>query len=159
MRVVINSSPLIILCKSGLADLLPQVCEEVLVPAAVWDEVVVSDKDDPAAQILPTAGWAKRLEVTTDHPIISAWNLGAGESAVLNLAWTLNGYRALIDDSAARACAKTLGVSFIGTGGLLVLAKRRGFINSLTEALQAVTDAGLWLSAEVIHLLKQQVGE
>jgi predicted nucleic acid-binding protein len=159
MKVVTNASPLIVLCNAGLADLWPQVCAEVLVPTAVWNEVTAGGKDDCAAQILPLVNWAKRIEVTADDPIIRAWNLGAGETAVLNLAHSLPGHRALIDDTAARACAKTLDIPFIGAGGLLALAKRRGLIQSFDEALQAVMDAGLWLSGDIIKLLKQQAGE
>jgi predicted nucleic acid-binding protein len=159
MNVVTNASPLIVLCNAGLADLLPQICVEVLVPAAVWNEVTAGGKDALTAQTFPTVNWAKRVEVTADDPIIRAWNLGAGEAAVLNLVHSLPGYRALIDDAAARACAKTLGVPFIGAGGLLALAKRRGLIQSFDEALQAVMDAGLWLSGDIIKLLKQQAGE
>lgn len=65
----------------------------------------------------------------------------------------------MIDDSAARDCAKVIGVPFIGTGGFLVLAKRRGLISSASAALRAVKDAGLWLSDGVVDLLKKQAGE
>ncbi|HMV47533.1 MAG TPA: DUF3368 domain-containing protein [Blastocatellia bacterium] len=159
MKIVTNSSPLIVLCKSGLADLLPQVCEDILVPAAVWDEIVSGGKDDAATRILPHLTWAKRTEVVSDDLLIRAWNLGAGETAVLNLALSLPGHRALIDDSAARACAKTMHIAFLGTGGLLVAAKRRGLIASLDEALQKIISAGLWFSGDVINLLKEQAGE
>lgn len=47
----------------------------------------------------------------------------------------------------------------IGTGEFLVLAKRRGLIGSASVALQAVMDAGLWLSDGVVDLLKKQAGE
>jgi predicted nucleic acid-binding protein len=50
-RVVINASPLIVLFKSGQADLLPHIFDEILVPQAVWQEVTAS-KDDIAAQQL-----------------------------------------------------------------------------------------------------------
>jgi predicted nucleic acid-binding protein len=86
MKIVTNSSPLIVLCKISLASLIPQVCEQVLVPAAVWDEVTLGGKDDEAATMLPLFAWAKRTEVVTDDPLIRAWNLGAGETSVLNLA-------------------------------------------------------------------------
>ncbi len=36
-RVVINSSPLIVLFKSEQADLLPQLFSEIVVPGGVWD--------------------------------------------------------------------------------------------------------------------------
>jgi len=159
MRVVVNASPLIILFKSGLAELLPRLCAEVLVPGAAWDEVLAGGTDDLAAQSLPVVSWVRRVEVTVTNPIIRDWNLGAGETEVLNLAHVLPGYRAMVDDAAARACARTLGIPVIGTGGLLVIAKRRGLITSVADALQTVRDAGLWLSDDLVQLLKQQAGE
>src|SRR5262249_31078382 len=110
-------------------------------------------------QSLPIVNWARRIEVTASHPVIRDWNLGAGEAEVLNLAYSLPGYRAMVDDGAARACASTLGIRIIGTGGLLVVAKRRGMIDSVTDAIQAVLDAGLWLSDGLVDLLKVQAGE
>jgi len=41
------------------------------------------------------------------------------------------GYRAIVDDFAARRCAQTFGIQTLDTGGLLVLAKRRGLITSV----------------------------
>jgi predicted nucleic acid-binding protein len=66
---------------------------------------------------------------------------------------------AMVDDAAARRCARTLGISTLGTGGALVLAKRRRLIPSISPAIQALRDSGLWLSEEVVNLLKQQAGE
>jgi predicted nucleic acid-binding protein len=53
-RVAVNASPLIILSKCGLIDLLPRLFAEVLVPAAVWDEVLAGGPTDAAAAQLPT---------------------------------------------------------------------------------------------------------
>ena len=157
MRVVVNASPLIILSKSGLADLLPQLCDEVFVPQAVWTEVLAGD--DIAARVLESATWARLTAIEITEPTIIEWNLGAGESEVLSLALTLPGCRAMVDDRAARACARTLQIATLGTGGLLVRAKRQGLLASVTDALQKVSDAGLWLSDEVKRLLKEQAGE
>lgn len=159
MRIIVNASPLIVLFKSGLEHLLPQLCEEVLVPAAVWDEVISGGANDPAALALPNVAWTRRAEVTTINPVVRDWNLGTGEAEVLHLACTLTGYRVMIDDAAARDCAKTLGLPFIGTGGLLILAKQRGLINSVSDTLDIVMSSGLWLSDQVIALLKARAGE
>jgi len=56
-RVVINSSPLIVLFKSQQTDLLPQLFTEILVPSVVWDELVSGQNDLPAIN-LPSAAWA-----------------------------------------------------------------------------------------------------
>ncbi|MFN6479286.1 hypothetical protein [Nostoc sp. DedQUE07] len=39
-------------------------------------------------------------------------------------------YAAIVDDRATRRCGQALGINTIGTGGLLILAKRRGLIPS-----------------------------
>lgn len=67
--------------------------------------------------------------------------------------------RAILDDHAARQCAKALGIPILGTGGLLVLAKQRGIISSVREALQALRLAGLWLSDDLVQFLITKVGE
>jgi predicted nucleic acid-binding protein len=156
-RVVINASPLIVLFKSGQAELLPQLFNEILIPQAVWEEVTTS-KNDIASQKLPIVSWASSIQVAI-YPAIATWDLGAGESTVLSFALENPGYRAMIDDAAARQCARALRIATLGTGGALVLAKRRGLIESVEDRLRWLQDEGLWLSEEVISLLKQQAGE
>jgi predicted nucleic acid-binding protein len=156
-RVVINASPLIVLFKSKQAELLPQLFNEILIPQTVWEEVTAT-KNDMASQQLPNASWASPIKVAI-HPSIAAWDLGAGESTVLSFALDNPSYRAMIDDAAARRCARTLGITTLGTGGMIILAKRRGLIESVGDRLQRLRDAGLWLSEEVVSLLKQQAGE
>ena len=54
-KAVVNASPLIILFKSGLADLLPKLFAEVVVPEAVWMEVMAGGESDEAtSQLLRT---------------------------------------------------------------------------------------------------------
>lgn len=158
-KAVVNASPLILLFKSGLADLLPQLFAEVVVPDAVWEEVMAGGETDAAATRLPAASWVRRVTATPIAPEVLVWNLGDGESEVLSFALAQPDYRALVDDRAARSCARTLGVRTLGTGGILILAKRLGLIPSVSAELQRLRDAGLWLSHEVIALLKQQADE
>lgn len=157
-KVVVNASPLILLFKSGLDDLLPQLFSTIIVPEAVWDEV--SRGGDTAAQKLldNEATWITRITIQIP-PEILVWNLGDGESEVLSLAFGNKDFRAVIDDKAARNCAKTIGIVTLGTGGILVLAKRRGLIDSVGEALDKLQAVGLYVSDEIIKLLKHQAGE
>lgn len=156
-QVVINASPLIVLFKSGQADLLPKLFEHIIVPSAVYDEITAI-KSDIAATQLPTVTWYSQTAVPID-PAIAAWDLGAGESAVLSFALANPSYRAMVDDTAARRCARALGIATLGTGGAIVLAKQRGLIPSVGDRLQQLQDAGLWLSEGVVNLLKQQAEE
>ncbi|WP_326972959.1 DUF3368 domain-containing protein [Chlorogloeopsis fritschii PCC 9212] len=65
----------------------------------------------------------------------------------------------MVDDRAARRCGQSLSIITIGTGGLLILAKRRGLIPSISPGIQALRDAGLWLSDSIVNILKHQAGE
>lgn len=159
--VVINASPLITLFRSGQADLLPRLFTHIVAPEAVWQEVVLDEWEewaDRAARELSKQSWPVRAEVTSS-PRVAAWELGAGETAVLSHALANPPLRAVIDDMDARRCAKTLNISMRGTGGLLVLAKRRGLLPSVGEGIVKLRDAGLWLSDEIVQILKTQAGE
>jgi len=156
--VVINASPLITLFRSGQADILPRLFNRIVVPEAVWQEVTVDEWEDTAARELGRQSWPVREDVVRS-PRVDAWALGAGESAVLSHALANPPLRAVIDDMDARRCAQALGIHFLGTGGLLILAKRRGLLPSVTDGLEKLRNSGLWLSDEVVQILKTQAGE
>ncbi len=92
-------------------------------------------------------------------PVVMSWDLGKGETEVISYASLNPGFHVIIDDAAARRCAKTLGVHSLGTLGVLLLAKRRGVISSIKPALAALQDAGLWLGDDVIAMVLSEAGE
>ncbi len=158
-EVVIDASPLISLFRSQQASLLAQLFTNIWVPEAVWQEVTNHSHDDLASQGLVTATWAKIVHINQIPDIISKRDFGKSESEVLSLALNSPKVRAMLDDHAARQCAKTLGISTLGTGDLLVLAKQRGIIQSVGEAIEALRIAGMWLSDDLVQLLTTKAGE
>ena len=157
-KVVVNSSPLIVLFRSGQADLMHRLFNEVIVPEQVYAEVLAGRKDDTARILLPRTNWVIRKKVEITHPV-AAWNLGNGESAVFSYVIGASNARALVDDLAARRCAQTFGIQTLGTGALLVLAKRRGLIESVKDRIQLLKDAGLYLSDHIVQLLITEAAE
>lgn len=157
-KVVVNSSPLIVLFRSGQAELLPQMFKTIIVPQQVYTEIVIDGPLDEARKMLPNAPWCSRTEVEISLKV-AAWNLGKGEASVFSFACQKPGYRALVDDLAARRCASTLGIKFLGTGVLLVLAKKRGLVKSVKERLERLQESGLYLSESVVSLLLSHAGE
>ena len=83
--------------------------------------------------------------------IIQAWDLGPGESAVLAWAHAHPDCEAIIDDLAARRCAATLGIPVRGTLGLVLLAKKRGRISLARPVVEALRQAGMYLSDRVAN--------
>jgi len=52
-KVVVNSSPLIVLFRSGQADLFPRLFKDIVVPEAVYHEVLAGGEGDAAKIALP----------------------------------------------------------------------------------------------------------
>lgn len=158
-KVVINALPFILLCKSELVELLPQLFSEICMPERVSMEII--EGNDIATEKLYDyeETWINRYLVNVAEEVL-VWNLGDGETDVLSIAFSEKEIcTALVDDRAARNCARTPGIKTLGTGGILVLAKKRGLINSVSEALGKLQNVGLYISDEIIELLKKQAGE
>jgi predicted nucleic acid-binding protein len=157
-KVVVNSSPLIVLFRSGQAELLPQLFKSIIVPDQVYQEIVVEGPLDEVKRMLPNTSWCSRIEVKISLKV-AAWNLGEGESSVFSFASQKPEYRALVDDLAARRCARVLGIKTLGTGGLLVIAKKRGLIQSVRKRIERLRESGLYMSDSVVELLAFKAGE
>ena len=95
---VVNASPLICLSRAGLADLLRQSAQTIVVPAAVAREILARGPRDLTAATLASSTWLKQVEDPAVPPGILAWDLGDGESYVLALALSHPGTPAIIDD-------------------------------------------------------------
>jgi len=59
MSIVSNASPLINLVRIGQLNLLHQLYNEIVVPEAVWREVVIEGSGQPGADELKSATWVK----------------------------------------------------------------------------------------------------
>jgi predicted nucleic acid-binding protein len=148
-RWAVNASPLILLAKIEHLHLLNQLADELVIPNAVIAEVNAGPVDDPARRILASAP----LPIVADRldPTIMTWDLGDGETAVLSYAAIHAGWTAVIDDGAARRCARALAIPMLGTLGILLRARRAGLIAATVPLLQALRAKGIRLDDEVIR--------
>jgi len=93
-------------------------------------------------------------------PEIHAWDLGKGETAVLSHSFINPDCVAIIDDSAARKCARTFQIPHKGTLGVVILAKKQGLISSAADVMHSLQVAGIRLDDKVIRtVLRETVGE
>lgn len=148
MAVILNSGPLISLARIGRLDLLPELFEEIKVPAAVYREVT-REESRPGARAIAEADWLSVVEVSDRAMVdrLSYW-LDAGESEVLALAQDLDATVA-IDERRGRNIAASLGIPQTGTVGILLAAKRAGLIHSITPLLDQLTASGVRISARL----------
>ncbi len=156
---VVNASPLIVLDKIGQLELLTKLPQRIVVPAAVVAEISAGPESD-AARLAVQAKMFTQVNTPRISPELAAWDLGAGETSVLAYALAHPGWVAILDDGAARKCAKTFGIPMKGTLAVVILAKKRGLIPSAAKVLHAFQEAGLRLDEGLIHIVLQQtVGE
>ena len=157
-KVVINASPLILLSNSDLAYILPELFAEIVVPNAVWEEIMLGPHQDQSMRLLPQYEWLRRVS-SQIVPAIDHWDLGAGETSVLSFAWRNQMYTAILDDMLAKKCARSFGLPTLGTGTILILAKEQGLIPSVEDALRTLQSKGLWITESVIRMLAEKAGE
>jgi predicted nucleic acid-binding protein len=159
MTLVFNASPLIVLAKSALIDSLLPLADQVIIPLAVADEVRgINLPSDPASHWL-SGNSALVHPAEPISPFVQAWDLGAGESSVISLTEKHSGATAVLDDLAARRCARAMGLQITGTLGLILLAKRKALIPSVTPALDAVVAAGLYVTNHHLAAIRAAAGE
>ena len=139
MVVVSDSSPLVYLAVLADFALLPALYREILIPPAVWMEVVEQGIGFPvreAALQAAAEGWLKvvELEAPVAEPIlISGHKLHLGEAQVIRLGEQLRADVLLIDDRQAVDKARSMGFRVVPTMAILIEAKRKGMIRSVKE--------------------------
>ena len=88
-----------------------------------------------------------------------AWDLGAGETAVIAYSLANPGWTAILDDGAARRCARVFSIPVKGTLGIIFLAKKSGVIDSAANVLQALRRQGLRLDDRLMASVLRELGE
>lgn len=132
---VCNTSPLQYLHQVGLLGLLPDLAGTILVPPAVVAELAAGRSLGVDLPDLSALGWvAVRTPADRSAPPPPP-RLGAGEVEVIALALEVVGAVAVLDDRLAREAALGLGLPVTGTLGVLLDAKRAGFLPAVAPVL------------------------
>jgi len=162
MKVISNSSVLIALSGIGRLELLQRRFPEgVIIPDAVWREVVETGHGRAGAKKVSHAEWIKRRQVQ-NRAIATALQttLDQGEAEVIALGLEIGADLLLLDEKSARSVAVRLQYPVLGTIGLLIWGKRKGFFTSLANELTLLQrEGGFRLSERVYEYALQQVGE
>lgn len=158
-ELIVNASPLILLARIERLDLLTSLARSLIVPGAVLREIQAGSHRDAVADRLSELPSILRAD---DRPIpdrIRLWDLGAGESQVLTHGVQRPGSKVVLDDLAARRCARSLGLPRIGTLGIVLLCRHRGVLPAARPVVEALCDAGLRLKPALVEEALARVGE
>jgi len=158
MIVVSNSSPLIALAKIGKLYILGELFKEIIIPKAVWNEVVVKGKGKPGAEEVEKAEWIKVKEVRDKLSVeVLKGEIEIGEAEAIILAKELNADLLIMDEKIPRIIAESIGLRVIGSLAILYIAKKRGLIKEdFDEIVKELRARGIRFSDDVINRLKQK---
>ena len=148
--IVANSSPVIILAKQGMLNLLEKCFEKAIIPQSVYDEVIHKG-DTPEAIALNKAIEEKWISVrkAAVMPKLETKNISQGEKEAISLAYKHN-CLLIIDDDSSKKYASIFGVEAHGTFYVIYLACTKKLIGK-TEAkqiLESMIADGFYVSSE-----------
>ena len=156
-KVIVNSTPIIGLANIGKLDLLRLVYQKITIPQAVFDELI---SPSVRQQVLKNRDWiqVEHIQDASQKQMYRA-KLHAGEVEVMILAQEKKADLVLLDDNAAKKTAKYLGLPVTGTLGLLLRAKREGYIDAVIPVMDALEKDGFFIRDSVRQMVTEQAGE
>lgn len=149
--VISNASPLIALEQIGQLGLLEQLFSSVVVPPTVVREV-------SATVTLPAWITEQALSQPVGPRILNA-SLGVGESEAISLALEIHTRLLILDDRPARRLAQALGLSIIGTLGVLLAAKQRNLLPAVQPSLAALLQFDFRIAPALYDQILLDAGE
>ena len=158
-KIIVNATPLIVLCHIGCLGLLKKLYDKIIIPRAVYQEVCAKP-DSACQQIKEHTDWIQVRDVSnqTERKMYQA-KLHAGEVEVMILAHEIDADLLIIDDNAAKKTAKYLGFTVTGTLGVLLKAKRMGLIQEVRPLLLAIQKNGFYVSSTVVNMVLTAANE
>ena len=132
MIVISDTSPIINLAIIDKLDLLPQLFDTIVIPEAVFNEIVIIGKGLPGSDIIENAKWVE-VKACNNRILINSLldYVQIGEAEALTLALELHADTIIVDEAAARNLAEQFGLNFTGLLGILIKAKEHGLIPSV----------------------------
>lgn len=158
-KVIVNSTPIIILSNAQSLSVLKSVYQEITIPKAVFDEVTAKE-DSACNELKNNLDWIhiENISNQASKRMYQA-KLHAGEVEVMILAQETNADLVILDDNAAKKTAKFLGLTVTGTMGVLLKAKSLGFISEVKPIIDRIKDNGFFITNELYNLILNQAGE
>lgn len=142
-KVFVDTSTLIILSKINQLELLRLLYGNVYITLEVKLEFR-----------LPIPDWI--IEKYPDYDSDFNFGIGKGETSILNFAIRNNNSFLIIDELKARKVASNLNLKFTGAIGILIIAKRHGYIHEIKPILDSIMKTNFRISKELyIQILKK----
>ena len=156
-KVIVNSTPIIGLADIGKLELLHRLYGQITIPRAVYDEII---SPSVKKQVEANRAWigVEQIRDESQKEMYRA-KLHAGEVEVMILAREQSADLVILDDNAAKKTAKYLGLAVTGTLGVLLRAKREGYIEAVAPLLDALVLDRFFIDEAIREMVLKQAGE
>ena len=162
--VVSDSSPLNYLALLSDFDLLRQIYRSVVIPPAVYREVVESGAAYPVGKAVQAAlgDWISVAEAPRAADVAALrhnFHLDLGESEAILVAEALENASVLMDERRGVQCARSRGMVVIRTPLIYAHAKILGLVGSVQQKLDELRFHGFRLSDRHYEQILRDLGE
>jgi uncharacterized protein len=161
MIIVSDTSVLINLAWLDKLFLLHELYGDLLIPPAVWHEVVEKGARKPGATEVKAAGWIQVREVANKDLVRALrQDLDAGEAEAIALAVEVDADLLLMDERLGRATAQHFGLRYIGLIGVLLMARQQKLIAEIKPDLDRLRQvAGFYISESLYNRVLKDAAE
>lgn len=153
MILVSNASPLINISGLKLFQHLPALYDKLLIPEAVFKEVVKTGTGRSGAKKVSDglkSGFIDRRQVGNILAVSALSEfIGDGESEAIILASEISADAIILDDNKARNIAHSMNLNVIGTIGILLALKERNIISEIRPYLIKAVSSGFRISTRL----------
>ncbi|MFZ3131894.1 MAG: DUF3368 domain-containing protein [Desulfosporosinus sp.] len=158
MKIVSNSTPLIALSRINEFDLLRILFSSIIVPRAVYNEVVLEGTGRPGVNEVANASWIITKDVQNLLAVSMLQpDLDNGEAEAIVLAKELGANYLLLDEKKARRIARNSELKIMGTVGILGLAAKKGLIYNIDNTFTKLEQNGFRFTEEVRKKVKVEI--
>ena len=163
MIVVSDTTPILSLMKIGHLDLLQSLYGQVLLPEAVYNELVSNPSFADEAKQINTCKFlaVERVKNKSSVELLRKISgLDAGESEAMILYEEQNAELLLMDEHKGRIVAKRMDIEYIGTAGILMLAYDKQLIaaSDVEACLDRMLDQNIRLGKNLCNKILNYVG-
>jgi uncharacterized protein len=161
MIIVANTTPLIGLASIQRFDLLQKLFSELHIAQAVYDEAVITGREEGGAKHeVSTSTWIKTVSVQDRLAVqVLLDEMDLGEAETIVLASELRADWVLMDEKKGRRKLTELGIKKVGTLGILLKAKQTGLLSAIRSDVEQLRQKGFSISQDVIDSVLRQANE
>ncbi len=162
MIVVADTTPLISLMKVGHLNLVHQLFGEILIPNAVFEELVYNSRFPEESKMIRECSFIKRVDIEDVRAVQllqRSSGLDAGESEAIILSDMTDASLLLMDEVKGRQVARQMGIQLMGTIGMLLVGYQEKKISKeeILDCIEMLKITGRHISNKLYEQLLEKI--